>query len=160
MEGLKVADYVTLYDHPDKYWLYKNKGNPFNFKKLQKTRIFITQSVHWRETNSTTMTFACTVKTLQEDYHVWRKFCRHKTPRDFHAFVTITQNNFFDTIYFFLRGRKGIREFIILLKNILTFKHTKKLISSIPAYSTHIENAFLSPLIDWEKTLRDSLKGK
>jgi hypothetical protein len=73
LEGINIADYVTLYDHPDKYFIESEGGNPFNYKQLQKTRIYLTESTHWREINSTTMTFACLVQTLRDDYHIWKK---------------------------------------------------------------------------------------
>jgi hypothetical protein len=60
-EGLLLADYVTLYDHPDKYRLAAESGNRFNHQKLHPTILYASPTSHWRETNSTTMTFACRV---------------------------------------------------------------------------------------------------
>jgi hypothetical protein len=154
LEGLAIADYVTLYDHPDKYCLEESGDNPFNYKSLQKTRLYTTKSLHWRETNSSTMTFACNVKTLKEDYAVWKKFCgRGKTPKDMHAFMTITQNNFSDMLSFFLRGKKRRGEFKIMLQNWLRRKKPKKLISAIPAYATHTDVKYLAPFVDWEQVI-------
>ncbi|GHU87877.1 hypothetical protein FACS189476_04030 [Spirochaetia bacterium] len=151
LEGLSIADYVTLYDHPDKYWLESAQGNPFNHKQIQKTRLYITNSTYWRETNSSTMTFACRMRTLREDYQIWKKFCSiDKTPKDFHAFMAITQNSFSDMVSFFLQGKRRRGEFKILLKNILTRRKVKRLVSSIPAYATHTDTAFIAPFINWE----------
>lgn len=58
------VDYVTLYDHRDKYFLYP---------KLT-SRIFATASCHWRTTPSTTNTFAVRFKTLLRDLPIHRKF--------------------------------------------------------------------------------------
>ena len=70
-EGLQYADYVTLYDHPDKYI----KGaNPEIVDIGEQTILFKTNGSHWKYTNSTTGTFACKQKTLKEDYDVWIKF--------------------------------------------------------------------------------------
>ncbi|MDR1901248.1 MAG: hypothetical protein LBQ88_03060 [Treponema sp.] len=147
-EGLEIGEYVTLYDHPDKYLCESEQGNPFNDKKLQKTRIYVTQNAHWRETNSTTMTLACKVKTLQEDLPVWEKYCGGKTPDDFHAFMEISQNGLRDTLSFFRRRRK--KEFLILAKNILTHKRPKKILSVLPSFATHIETEWLAPVVKWE----------
>jgi hypothetical protein len=78
-EGIKRADYVTLYDHPDKYTRLYNGGE---FSKVIKT-----PSSHWRFTISTCMTFGATVKTLKEDQDVFRKYCAESHPRD-HAIFT------------------------------------------------------------------------
>lgn len=58
LEGFETdADYITLYDHPDKYTDYPD---------LQ-SKIFVTKSCHWRTVPSTTNTFAVKYKTLMED---------------------------------------------------------------------------------------------
>jgi hypothetical protein len=147
LEGLEIADYVTLYDHPDKYRLEAENGNPFNYRRFQKTRVYVTKGAHWRETNSATMTFACGVKALKEDRDIWIKYNKERIPDDFHAFMEITQNSFFYMLSFFLRRRK--KEFLILLKNFITGKKTKKLLSVIPSYATHAETAWIAPVVDW-----------
>jgi hypothetical protein len=149
LEGLAIADYVTLYDHPDKYRLDGNGGNPFNYRKLQKTRLHLTDSTHWRECNSTTMTFSCKVQTLIDDYKVWKKYTKYVTPQDFNAFCEITQNGISDMFSFLFRLKK--KSFFILFRNRLTGKKMKKIISAVPAYATHTELLFLSPVIDWNK---------
>jgi hypothetical protein len=148
LEGLEIADYVTLYDHPDKYWLESDNGNPFNYKQFQKTRIYVTKSAHWRETNSATMTFACSVKTLQDDHNIWIEYNQECIPDDFHAFMKITQNSFFYMISFLLQRRK--KAFFVLLNNFLTRKKTKKLLSVIPSYATHAETAWIAPVVQWD----------
>ncbi len=64
-EGFSLAaDYVTLYDHKDKYTMY-----PKLFSK-----IFITPSCHWRTTPSTTNTYAMRFSTLKQDSSAHRSF--------------------------------------------------------------------------------------
>jgi hypothetical protein len=151
LEGLEIADYVTLYDHPDKYFLEKSDGNLFNYKNLQKTRVYITENIHWRETNSTTMTFACSVKTLREDYAVWKKYCSiSRTPKDFHAFMTLTSKSFWEIFNFIPRFKKHKGEIKILLKNLVSRRKARKLISVIPSCATHTDLKWLAPCIDWE----------
>lgn len=62
LEGLERADYVSLYDHPDKY------GNS--------EILFYTKSSHWKFTQSTTMTFATKVKTLAFDFKIFKEGCK------------------------------------------------------------------------------------
>lgn len=64
LEGVAIADYATLYDHNDKYFLYPEL----------KSRIFATSSCHWRTTPSTTNTFALQFKTLIRDLSIHQKF--------------------------------------------------------------------------------------
>jgi len=65
-QGLERSPYVSLYDHPDKYW---NKNSEKFFK------ILITEDCHWRTTGSTTMTFASKASFLKEDIDIFYKWC-------------------------------------------------------------------------------------
>ncbi len=108
-----IADYVTLYDHPDKYLDQQMYGSLHS-------KVFATTSCHWRTTPSTTNTYAMKFKTLLENKHDHIRFsCK---------VVGFT----FDHAKF------------VFLNNI-----GKQLVSSIPAFSTHVENRMLSPTIDW-----------
>jgi hypothetical protein len=105
-EGFTLpVDYVTLYDHRDKY-----TGYP----KLT-SRLFVTESCHWRTTPSTTNTFATRFRTLKEDMAIHRKFSlNRKITADHDKFCCLE--------------RKGAM-----------------LVSSIPGWSTHAEPEFMSP---------------
>lgn len=63
-----VADYVTLYDHPDKYDAAAYPG-------LQ-CRLTATPSAHWRTTPSTTNTWAVRAGRLRADLDVHARFLR------------------------------------------------------------------------------------
>jgi hypothetical protein len=78
-EGIKRSDYVSLYDHPDKYTRFYNLG--------EYSKVIKTPSSHWRFTISTTMTFATTVKTLKEDFETWMKYTDGPHPHDHHLFT-------------------------------------------------------------------------
>lgn len=122
LEGINVGgDYVSLYDHPDKYIPANRGGNPFiENDGGEVTKVYLTKSCHWKITNSTTMTFASKVKTLKEDETILRKWTNMGDyPRDFDMFIELRE--------------KG-----------------KVLLTPIPGYSTHGETAWLSPLTDWE----------
>ncbi len=128
LEGIQRAHYVTLYDHPDKYIPASHGGNPFIEEDgADVTKVFLTESSHWRLTNSTTCTFASTVGVLREDYDVWKKHCfatpEQTHPHDMHAFLALRE-----------KGRA--------------------LISPIPSLSTHCEPMWKAPLVDWEKEMQ------
>lgn len=79
MEGLQIADYVSLYDHPDKY-----PGN---------SDLLLTKSTHWRRVESTTMTFAAKVKTLAFDYNIFKEMCAGQViPPDYYIFTHLVRN--------------------------------------------------------------------
>lgn len=87
LEGFNTgASYVALYDHPDKYI---NGANPFVEDGGEVTRVMLTETCHWKMTNSTTMTFAARVKTLKEDEVVLRSFTQESYPRDFDMFLAL-----------------------------------------------------------------------
>jgi hypothetical protein len=66
IEGFSLgADYITLYDHCDKYSpLYRDSN----------AQIYVTSSCHWRTTPSTTNTYAMKMKTLLEHIQIHREF--------------------------------------------------------------------------------------
>jgi hypothetical protein len=93
-EGLKLrAAFVSLYDHPDKYLSPENGGNPYCEGGAEDTRVYLTESTHWKITNSTTMTFAAKVSTLKENEAILRKHTSGKHPNDFPMFLELRKNN-------------------------------------------------------------------
>ena len=79
-------DYVTLYDHPDKYLNPIEGGNPYCEGRAEFTRVYLGEYSHWKLTNSTTMTFAAKVKTLKEDEGILRQWTAGEHPHDFQMF--------------------------------------------------------------------------
>jgi hypothetical protein len=118
---LPGIDYVTLFDHKDKYFFPQ-------YLDLQ-SKIFHTDSCHWRTTPSTTNTYAMLFKTLQRHIDIHRCFSLGRT-------ITSDHDKFCK-----LTGEKAI------------------LISSLPGYSTHVEVDFASPCNDWEKILQETSAG-
>lgn len=89
VEGLQIGyNYVSLYDHPDKYI---NGANPFIEDGGEVTRVMLSKSCHWKITNSTTMTFAAQVKTLREDESILREYTSGTYPRDFEMFLALRE---------------------------------------------------------------------
>ncbi len=120
LDGFRVgADYVTLYDHPDKYIDSVDGGNPLVRDGGELTRLKVGQLSHWKITNSTTMTFATRVGTLRSDWSVFLKYCGGNFTDDYKVF-----------------------------RHLAKWKR-RQLVSSVPGYSTHCETAFLSPFSDW-----------
>lgn len=118
--GLEMGfDYVTGYDHPDKYINGNKGGNPLCSDNSEETRLYCGEYSHYKLTNSTTMTFASKVSTLKRDEAILRKWTVGTHPHNFEMFMELHE-----------RGRK--------------------LVSSVPAVSTHGETQFLSPIVDWE----------
>jgi hypothetical protein len=73
-EGLDIAEYSSGYDHPDKYINHSQGGpNPFIENGGELTRVLLTNSSHWKFTNSLCMTFATTVNILKQDYDIFVK---------------------------------------------------------------------------------------
>jgi hypothetical protein len=129
-EGLNIADYSSGYDHPDKYVNYDEGGpNPFIKDGGELTRVLLTDNCHWKLTNSCCMTFATTVKTIKEDYEILNGCCGGKDPADFSFFCEIIK------------------------------KHNRKLVSCIPAVSTHGEVQWLSKFVDWKKEFVKSFQN-
>ena len=60
-------DYITLYDHNDKYFL------PM-YDELQ-SKVIATPSIHWRTVPSTTNTYAMLAKTFKMHYNIHKVYC-------------------------------------------------------------------------------------
>ncbi len=120
-EGLQYADYVTLYDHPDKY-IQCQYPNPEIKDIGEKTILFRTNTSHWKYTNSTTGTFACKKKTIKDDVDIWLK--------------SYKDTNIIAWDYFSFKD-------LISLKN-------RKIASSIPGRSSHMHSKeMLSPFFKY-----------
>lgn len=131
VEGLQIADYVSLYDHPDKYVNYSSGGpNPLIRHGGERTRVLRTPITHWKLTNSTTMTFATHVNILREDRTVWMRYTGKSVPRDYAAFREL------------LWGIRWKSAFL---------RRGRLLVSPIPALATHCELAYLAPQVDWTR---------
>ena len=106
--------YVSLYDHLDKYMDYPDLTS----------KIFHTNSVHWRTVPSTCNTYAAKMGQLREDMHI------HK-----HYSAASPDGISMDHSKFVHLGNVG-----------------RTLVTPLPGYSTHC-NQFQSPVINWEKYL-------
>ena len=80
-QGLQKADYVTLYNHPDKF------EKRYDFGEI--TKVIRIGQTYWKHTISTTMTFAARAKTLKEDRDAWIKFTQDAIPHDHEAFCSL-----------------------------------------------------------------------
>lgn len=88
LEGfaLPQADYLTLFDHRDKYTLPQ-------YTSL-KAQLYHTPSCHWRTTPSTTNTYAMRFKTLKKHYEVHRAFSvGRKITADHEKFLRLGEMN-------------------------------------------------------------------
>lgn len=93
-EAFKLgASFVSLYDHPDKYLPPSKGGNPYCEGGAEDTRVYLTDSVHWKITNSTTMTFAAKVSTLKRVEPILRKHTSGTHPNDFQMFLELREKN-------------------------------------------------------------------
>jgi hypothetical protein len=91
-EGFSLgAAFVALYDHPDKYLDPKNGGNPYCEGGAEDTRVYLTESCHWKVTNSTTMTLAAQVSTLKRVEPILRKWTNETHPHDFNMFMELRE---------------------------------------------------------------------
>ena len=96
LEGLSLDPaFVTLYDHPDKYMDPASGGNPFCQGNAENTRVYLTNSCHWKITNSTTMTFASKVDTLKKYEKIIREWTKDRHPNDFQMFIELAKQQAF-----------------------------------------------------------------
>jgi hypothetical protein len=94
-EGINLgAHYVTLYLHPDKFIPPLLGGNPeVDLDGGYLTKIYRGETQLFGIFNSTTMTFASTVKTLKKDENILRKWTSGNHPNDFQMFLELREKN-------------------------------------------------------------------
>ena len=133
LEGLEISDYVTLYDHPDKYI---EGVNPQVKNGGENSIVFLTNSSHWKLTNSTTMTFASKVATLKSDSFIFKLFT-----------VGVIKNG----MPFFKRFQERRFPADYQIFRFLTKIKSRHVVSPIPGFATHGEKRYLAPLVNWEQ---------
>lgn len=122
-DGLRFGAFSTGYDHPDKYRPLPGGGRiPLtNEDGTEKdTRVHLGKRCYFKRTNSTTMTFMCTHKTLVTAMETIQTFTDGTHPHDFFVFLALRE------------------------------RHEMCVVTCLPACSTHGETAFLAPFVDWE----------
>jgi len=93
-EGFDLTpSFISLYDCPDKYMSPNQGGNPYCDGGAEDTRVYLTDSIHWKITNSTTMTFASKVSTLKRTENTLRKWTSGTHPDDFRMFLDLRDQN-------------------------------------------------------------------
>jgi len=119
IEGFGLgANYITLYNHPDKFIPPQNGGNPeVSDDGGYLTKLYKGETQFFYMVNSTTMTFASPVKTLKEDETILRHYTQGTYPEDYKMFLKLRN-----------KGRS--------------------LLCPINIKSTHTEVNWLSPFID------------
>lgn len=93
-EGFTINDahVITLYDHPDMYM--ENSPNMFVKDKGEIVKVVLTDSTHWKNTHSTTMTFASRVSTLKKMENIIRKYICTQYTYDYLLFIELRNNKF------------------------------------------------------------------
>ncbi len=122
---------------------------PLNRFGLHSWKIFVTEHSHWRETPSTTMTFAAKVKTLKADYKIFMANPDKGIPLDFITFLKLTKQRGIVTAASVWKSPRAL--LAVVMNMFAPFRKKRLLISCIPGRSTHCEKRWLSPLTDWTK---------
>jgi hypothetical protein len=152
-EGLQIADYVTLYDFPDKYRSFKDGWpNPYIDNDSEKSRVHLSKTCHWKTSNSTTLTFATKVSALNNDREIIWNFTKQNIPDDFGLFVVLTK----PPLWTLLR-RKFYKLFLYSLRYYFITKK-RLLVTALPGLSTHVESNYLSPHTNWAEMIKESTK--
>lgn len=141
--GLAFAHFATGYDHPDKYGAVFDATRgayvagplvPLVHKDTraeQGTAVFLGPQGHYRRTNSTTMTFAAKVSTVQWLIEVMLQYCEGSATEDFAMFVRLATE--FQT----------------------------SVVHALPAVCSHMETPYLAPRSrgapSWEQRAREAM---
>lgn len=127
--GLDALEDVLTHTNVDYATLYDHADKYFpgyfeQFATGFKTFLFHTEKCHWRTTPSTTNTFATKYRTLMNDFETHMKFS------DVEEKVSRDHEKFH-----------------------ALWSEGRTLVSSVPGFSTHVENMLMSPCFDWSKSI-------
>lgn len=137
IEGLTVFDYVTLYDHPDKYGSDDLKCSRIEYRLSESTKLCYLNNILWKTTTSTTMTFASHVRTLKKDRIFWcftTKF--YVMPKDLLAWTLILRER--------TLNKPSVWHRLSSLLFLLIPRKKKYLGIPVGGWSTHMEVNYLS----------------
>jgi len=130
LEGIEISDYVTLYDHPDKYINLHGNMHVCGVQYSDiRSQLFAGDLCYWRTTTSTCATFAARVSTILEDIEIHRRFMNERTGAN-------------DTPIF----------------HHLIMNKQRRLVSPMPGYATHGD--MFSPYVEWESILNKVTQEK
>lgn len=127
------CDYITLYDHPVRYMPNYAFGEDW---LVNNPTVLVSEHHHWREVESTCMTFASNPSVLRADYLIFKEHTvGRKVPND--------------------------RELFRQLQHLGCYKDissspTRRLIGPIPSLATHCEEPWLAPVVIWEDVVNAS----
>lgn len=84
VEGLRWSNYITLYDHPDKYLKERGYG--------EVGRCIKSETWHWRQTISTCNTFGANLGLMRQDMDIFRKYAiKGQVPNDHATWCELAQ---------------------------------------------------------------------
>ena len=138
-EGLHYFDYVTLYDHPDKYKFHHGPINPYTKRNQysESTQVVSGPTQWWRTSNSTTMTFAVSGKTLKADADIWGITKTAKKDFDFDNFCILTKQPI-------LSKSRYIKQ---IPRRLQFWSKPKRYLGiCIPGLALHLEQAYLKQI--------------
>jgi hypothetical protein len=123
-ECIPAADYLSLYDHPVRYYPADAEGADL---RVQSPGVMLSRSHHWQVIESACMTFAARAKALRADRIVFERYVGNsRVPRDRELF----------------RHLQGLGDHS-------NYANKRILVGSIPSLATHCEEPWLAPTIDW-----------
>jgi hypothetical protein len=126
---LPVVDYVTLYDHLDRYTRVDDARGGLS-------RVFIAGGHHWRTVESTCMTFGARVSRLRAD--AWA-----------HRLCTIRRRPHDRPLWRLLQGQHVF--FWKFPKRMVA--------GPVPSLATHMDALQLAPNVDWERAAAAAQRG-
>ncbi len=123
------ADYVTLYDHLDRYTRRDDAGGGL-------ARIVLAAGRHWRTVDSTCLTFGVRPARIRSDQWIVRACTMKKgRPAD-------------HLMWHVIQGRK-----------LFAWKFPKRLLlGAVPSLATHMDTRALAPTIDWDAAAAEATR--
>jgi hypothetical protein len=136
------VDFVTPYDHPDSY---------YTSSRFERHLVRPFAGRYWRTASSTCLTFLTSRKILTETQFLFRTFSHGN--RDCPVWLALTQKLELANLRVHC---SSVFRFTVWIQTFLWghwavfFRRRYRLWVSMPTLATHMESAFLSPLIDWQ----------
>lgn len=147
LSGIKIFEYVSLFNNPDKYMgfnIYHAPGNTGKYSEMSEIIYLDNPEIIWKSTSSTTLTFGVSFDILIEDINLFNTYFKiKKIPPDLYIWQSLVKSKF--------KSKNLKQKLFLYISKLIGYKYKKRYLGvPLNSYSFHLEKNFKPPLFTYE----------